>query len=492
MARYVYRRDDLPPDDAPWLISSVGDLRRDLAERAVWRERWAATYPKGRTTYAQKVAWAESVQFEEDAQLQLDRSRPVCEREVLADILYDDAPDTLVLQILIPRRQLARLELASAAMEVAFLAAAETDRPGRAARTAKQRGFAAYRDWLAAERSTGTAFRPRAPRGSGGAPPDDHVLLAQRACARDARTEDAVLSLLRDTGLHGLGATPEAGDEPVELLGQMLHFAEPAAPSGVAVAVRLRGHKAAQPTAFDRRIHAAEADAAAPRSCLFLPRALAGRGSDDDDSESGSGSDEERAPTSMSDATHLILTVAAGYAKEVERMESHVQQGKGEANSIRQRLNKGNTDTGNLQLSVLTAEFAAIKDERCPTARKLMRTLCLLNSMTSGYPLWLHDTEFFDEVPGFVAEVATYLRTNLLKKSDEQLGIGIEGPDGHNAGAGGPDDAEPSEARKALHLLLDKYKKQLEQEDEDVRFTWLARKRARRSSDGGVRNVRGG
>jgi hypothetical protein len=237
---------------------------------------------------------------------------------------------------------------------------------------------------------------------------------------------------------------------------------------------------------FARRVEAAEHNASAPCSCLVLPRDLAAHAEEES---------EEEEHEQLSDATHLALTIAAGYKEESERLVAHVLDGKGETNAIRMRLAKGNTDTGSLQLQILMTEFATIKAEHCACASKLVRTLALLKGITAS-GTWLHDTEYFDEMPRFVADVATYVRTNLLKKTDSQLGIGLldaSASANTNGGGGGDTEDAPSPTRLALHSLLDVYKTALEGEGQGVRFNWLARKRARRSSGGeAARNVRGG
>ena len=62
-----------------------------------------------------------------------------------------------------------------------------------------------------------------------------------------------------------------------------------------------------------------------------------------------------------SEATHHVLWLLGVFNEDRTRVGEHVREGKGETTSIQARMEKGNTDTGNL--SMMSAEVNAMKDE---------------------------------------------------------------------------------------------------------------------------------
>merc|ERR1711865_1047480 len=107
--------------------------------------------------------------------------------------------------------------------------------------------------------------------------------------------------------------------------------------------------------------------------------------------------------------------LSAYWREERERVEGHIRWGDGESESIKKRLDKGNTDTGNLKLMMLEHEFNAVK-----------RNLLALAMVFANEPFWMHDNEDPEAVAAVLKDLAIYLRTNLLKLSDAELELGAD------------------------------------------------------------------
>ena len=50
------------------------------------------------------------------------------------------------------------------------------------------------------------------------------------------------------------------------------------------------------------------------------------------------------------------------FNEEFRRIRRHVELGEGETSALKRRLEKGNTDTGNIKIEMFTSEFNAIRD----------------------------------------------------------------------------------------------------------------------------------
>merc|ERR1712224_770827 len=101
-------------------------------------------------------------------------------------------------------------------------------------------------------------------------------------------------------------------------------------------------------------------------------------------------------------ANQHVLWLPAEYSTVVKRMRMHCHKGHGESEEIKKRLDKGNTDTGNLKIAIFEAEFEAVKQmqsESCSgaIASKLCSMLALTQTMCEDM-YWMHDNEDPDAV----------------------------------------------------------------------------------------------
>lgn len=152
-----------------------------------------------------------------------------------------------------------------------------------------------------------------------------------------------------------------------------------------------------------------------------------------------------------------VLWLPKFYKEEVGRIGAHVC-GEGETIEIKRRLDKGNTDTGNLTIDIYNREFSCIKESRLrglSVQDQLTAIIALLFRMRYN-EYWMHDNEFPEYVAKLINEIATLLRTKLLRKTDSELNF--EDDDG--------------KTRAALYLTLEHFKKELLKVDSSFKLNY--------------------
>jgi len=176
---------------------------------------------------------------------------------------------------------------------------------------------------------------------------------------------------------------------------------------------------------------------------LILPKPTKPKSGRRCQEESDEDEDEEEEEIMMSLDTHYVLWLPAFWEEELSRMRGHFN-GDQESNTIKQRLQKGNTDTGNLTMNILSSEYEHIKSYRS-IPKKFVGALALVYAATED-PHWMMDNEFPEEISKIWKTISSYFRNTLLKKTDQELGLGL------------PNDSVDSEgfsdSRKALYILL--------------------------------------
>jgi len=191
-----------------------------------------------------------------------------------------------------------------------------------------------------------------------------------------------------------------------------------------------------------------------------------GGDAENDDSDCGEVSDAEDDDSDCGEApcaenTH-VLWLPAEYAAVKKRMRMHCFDGHGESEEIKKRLDKGNTDTGNVKIAIYEAEFEAIKQRKGPTvlASKLCALLALIQTMCEDMDMyWMHDNEDPEAVQSLLKSIAGYWRNTVLnhKNDDATLGLGATS-----------DPAERACSREALVHLLKFYQKKIETSNDDI------------------------
>jgi hypothetical protein len=123
----IVSAEECPPRDQPWLLSSVGDLREEAAERRELVALWTSfDFPGRAGAFKDKLCWSDDLVKDSQQNRTFDDPHEV----ICGDILFRCAPPTLELQILLPRHcvksALTRLDKAS---RLKLLAAPEVRQP---------------------------------------------------------------------------------------------------------------------------------------------------------------------------------------------------------------------------------------------------------------------------------------------------------------------------------------------------------------------------
>lgn len=191
---------------------------------------------------------------------------------------------------------------------------------------------------------------------------------------------------------------------------------------------------------------------------------------DDDDIDSD---EEEETPVTPENFQPMWLSKI--YNEHYDRIGSHFFEGEGETIDIKQRLQKGNTDTGNLRIMMFEKELKHAKKITSPSER--LAAIFALTQIGAYDNYWMHDNENPESVQKLVKDLASVWKNDLLKEDNETLGLGLtEGGDSDIT------DDSPSVSRELLHDHLKLLKNQYEC-DEDIKFDWepVSNKKRRRS-----------
>eukprot|EP00035_Acanthoeca_spectabilis_P005435 m.113564 g.113564 ORF g.113564 m.113564 type:complete len:109 (-) comp13026_c0_seq4:231-557(-) len=102
-------------------------------------------------------------------------------------------------------------------------------------------------------------------------------------------------------------------------------------------------------------------------------------------------------------------------------MVAHVHEGAGETRDYAIRLKRCTTDSGNLKVLLVAAEWDAIRLKRrgrnLSISESLCATLALIVTMFHD-SYWLHDKEDLETAAKTVRETGDYFRSTLMKKTD--------------------------------------------------------------------------
>jgi hypothetical protein len=141
---------------------------------------------------------------------------------------------------------------------------------------------------------------------------------------------------------------------------------------------------------------------------------------DGDSSDDESGSSSATAAAAAKKDTREVLWLPIFFKEEMGRVRRHLH-GEGESEEIKKRLAKGNTDTGNLKISIFEREFRAIKDrervhvspgemwESAPPFT-LQQNLCAMLALVLAMAqdtYWINDNEFPEEIEKIIKAMGT-------------------------------------------------------------------------------------
>ena len=469
--RYVIvMADDCPPADQPWLISSRGELARDKQKIGAMAKGMQEAHPfPPPSSYVKMLQWAESVE-----EAMHDDFIWGMEAHVHRLICFEHAPQSMELQLLVNRADVDNL--LKHADSTKFLQSSYLRRSPKSA----TKSVSAFAAWVS-KADVGTAIS-QTYLGHPAAIKPELCLVASMPCAKTDDLFDAMQSLCKSLGLEGSTLRmPDCGvyqklTQFGKRVGEHPFFAETAAHGAAAVPLLLKQGppppvdpmQAKQPKSWVSRLREQEKASEGARAFMIVKKADTLHDEDDDeedDEDDDDGCDEKEEQRKQRPATHRMLWLPGVFNEDRERVGAHVREGRGETTSIQARMEKGNTDTGNLTYWMLSAEVNAMKDEiggpHTFTARqrKLSRALAITLAFVEGGDYWMHDNECDEELSELVESLGKYWRTVLLVESDETIGLGLTSS-----------TADGAASRAALYALLKQLGTSIERNVDGAKF----------------------
>ena len=446
---FVVGINETPPDDQPWLLSTRGDLAEANELKGVEKARWlAALGPAEDATLATKKAWMERFKYsymdEESALSYFEREKCPAFEDVVPEIMLDSCRPQVSIQLLMTRSAVKAQADAKPTSDKPFSAAVSGGLTLRFPGKAKPKSLAAWWKALSVAKDPGTTvpFDSKYHK-------DSYVLVATLAPVPSG------------TEIHDLLSTDKVG-APLGALDSLVAMgitAEQLRPTEYEFSI---GDKAGECVHYPGT---ADGVSIVPLVLFCGPcpaqkaaaAAAAGDAADDDEAEEKEPGDTKEfwaavnakqalqrtaGPLGTPCPTPKVAVAAppysleavfwadqAFYTAERDRIAAH-EGGAGEAPYMKKRLCKGNTDSGNLRIALFEREFRCIQGRRgwgeprkLTKPQQLLGTLALVETMVCSWP-WMHDNEGPTAVRKLYADIAAYLRTNLLKLTDDALGIG--------------------------------------------------------------------
>ena len=472
------------PGDKPYLLSSIDELALSDAGLRKWRTKLCRGYPGPASSYAAKLSWAKTIQDNVDLEARImDDTYPHEEGTVVGMVLNDSCPAAVTVQLMVKRCQATRLHFDEESA-TKFLSTAPCARrslpisaPDSGARAFVHRGgynaaalfnrcttnvqrVGKYLQWLSTNPATGSDIHPSLCPESGTVPD----------FSRNPKLGDELVCIASVTGVAKCEKLQNVSTEALQKLGLRMGT------EGVEMAFPNRDDYYSRGPCLQLRETIGELFFFPGRHgayCVALELEVACPGFDGRGSLPSAALDQLEAKQAL--APHRSYQIVDGvntvwlsayWREERERVEGHIRWGDGESESIKKRLDKGNTDTGNLKLMMLEREFNAVKRNlrytECGTRQTNAQKLCTILALAMVFanePFWMHDNEDPEAVAAVLKDLAIYLRTNLLKLSDAELELGAD-----------QSEAEGSAARAALYVLLDSIKARFEQESYRGRY----------------------
>lgn len=461
-----------PPE--PYLISSQDEIDEGEAEAAKFHEAWLDKhpFPGVHSTWQAKYDWLKALQKEYMDEFEKSIfTNPPEVWQIASEILLDEAPETILVQFYAKRDELEAIKLYDDAAKSRFATGIEEYGRNEFLSSKSERSWEAYKAWLLENKNDH----------------DGEVLLGSVECFKEEQFQEVFRCFTRELGMfisadsvQQLKSTFRACSDwgLMDEVGSNLYspLADDNTTLSFNVLVRFSTKTPEEMAKYEflsrledmtEETENAERFPLFGKYYMFVSKETAVSVVDSDG--------EEHIP--ISPDNHYVLWLSRFYKEMMEEVRSHFAWGKGESRDIQRRLFKGNTDTGNLKMDIFSAEFEALKEERC-WGTKFARAFALTR-IAAYDTYWMQDNEFPEEIANMVTKLGDYWRNNLLKKDDETLGIGLD-LEKENG-----DSSEMSESRKALICLLRRLGKQFEEASEycKVKFNVVGRPRKKKASN---------
>jgi len=407
-----------PPKDKPYLISTVNQLEADEQKMENKKQELVEgnDFPGRQGTRGEKHAWAKKIAQKRLEDFDFYGPDPDI---LFSQIFFDCCPATVILEIVVKREFVEKLKVLENDLEQ-FL-----NLPCLWTGGNKFDSLEDFKSFITSD--SGTVL-------------DDYVLLASKEVSKDEKLDGLISNMLGP--VNGRLMVPRAPEHywalnVEDIVGRNVHF--PNGKGSSSIALQIFPQTPSEDNPPNEFLEGLDKKQKKMGKHYFLHRVPKEESTDDDE-------DEDQEPPPMSTENTKVIWMQEDLSKEIGRVRGHIR-GEGETSELIRRLDKGNTDTGNLKISIFEAELDYAKRRK-----NWQEKLCSLVAIIIAFAedcYWINDNEMPEEIERIMKSLATYLRGTLFKKTDAQLGLGIEGED---SGA----------SREGLYMLLEWAKKEFE------------------------------
>lgn len=165
--------------------------------------------------------------------------------------------------------------------------------------------------------------------------------------------------------------------------------------------------------------------------------------------------------------SHQPFWLPKAYIDHHARIQNHFKLGLDESVSIQMRLEKGDTDAGNIQIAMFEKHLEYVK--ALTSVKERLAAVFALSKVGAYNFHWLIENDDPQKVQMLIKELASIWKNDLLKSDDEILGLGLK-KESHSQIA----DDSPSSSRELLFNFLDSLKETYEAcgDDGEIKFDW--------------------
>uniref|UniRef100_A0A7S3Q9A8 Uncharacterized protein n=1 Tax=Chaetoceros debilis TaxID=122233 RepID=A0A7S3Q9A8_9STRA len=198
----------------------------------------------------------------------------------------------------------------------------------------------------------------------------------------------------------------------------------------------------------------------------------------DDSGEDSDDSSEEKEGDPRTAEFWEPLWLPASFEDQYQRISGHFGWGEGEGQEIQRRLEKGNTDSGNIKVELFEQELAYVRKIKS-TQERFAATLAL-NMVIIRDNYWTMDNECSEDVARDFRSLATFWKNTVFKSDDSTLGIGLED--------GTVEEIDKksgvSHSRSLVYDFMESFAKRIEDIQDISKFNWKPPHKKRKSSEG--------
>ena len=466
----------------PWVASSPYELMQDALVQQQYVEEYLqeSPFPGTTSTVEEKVKWLKAIQAQYDKILEEDfyMTNAPESNDVVKKILLEHAPDEIRVDVVLKVKELEdvaaamkedeKVEFVNNFPKLKYNSGKEDDGSSSALDT-----FDACIDWIKENAVAGPASVY-----------SGHVVVASFMSTKDSDLSDKVLEAMESIGIkkhylisfccgpleHGLyfwNFNDKVGENMYTTVSS-----DDTSNFKYSVTITTRIPKdsplVSQVKAFKEKLDEmkkSSKDRGNPKTPVLVEK----EGAPEPDSE-----DEEENP--QTDQFYEPLWVPECYKTFHTQIYDHFMDGEGETSDIKNRLQKGNTDTGNLREWLFRNQLAYVK--KIKSSQERFAAALALTMVITYDPYWMVDNEGPDEVKKAIRGLATLWRNNLLTLDDSSLGIGIE--DGTEEPL---DDNGVSHSRSLLYKFMTTLAQNIQSVGVISKFNWKpAASRKRKST----------